>query len=144
MNHMEHLRLAGAMAAIGFVFTSKPWLQILNNLSPEVGLIVKNVIVFFVILSLHYIDGMIGPPHRQALGFLFVYTAFNVIFNYQSQWITDAKAVNVENQTPDGALYKRARSVFTPEMSRLVVFVLIPFIFILVGSTLITKRVKLD
>jgi hypothetical protein len=140
----EHLRLAGAIAATGFVFTSKPWLRFLDRLSPEVGLILKNIIIFLVIFGLHYVDGLIGPPHRQALGFLLMYSAFNIIFNYQSHWITDVGAENVEHQTPDGALYERARSLFSPDISRLVVFVLIPFIFILTGSTLIPKRVKLD
>jgi hypothetical protein len=40
-------------------------------------------------------------------------------------------------------LYHRARMLFSPDVSRLIVFVLIPFLFILVGSRL-AKRVKLD
>jgi hypothetical protein len=141
---MKHIRLALAVAVTGFVFTSKPWLKFLNSLSPETGLLIKNIVVFIVILGLHRIDGFIGTPHRQALGFLLVYTAFTIVFNYQSQWITEAGTENVEHQTPDGALYVRARTMFTPEMSRIVVFVLIPFIFVIFGSTLVTKRVKLD
>lgn len=140
----EHLRLATAIAVAGFFFTSKPWLQFLNRLSPEIGLLVKNIVIFLTVFSLHYVDGLVGPPHRQALGILLVYSAFNIIFDYQSRWITDAGAENVEQQTADGALYERARRVFKPEISRLVVFVLIPFIFIIIGSKLVTKRVKLD
>jgi len=141
---MEHLRLAGAIALTGFVFTSKPWLQFMNTLSPEGGLIVKNLIIFLCIFSFHSIDGLVDQPRRQALGFFLVYSAFNIIFNYQSRWIMEAGAERVEQQSPDGALYERARSVFTPEMSRLMVFVLTPFIFILIGSKLISKRIKLD
>lgn len=140
---MEHLRLASAIAAVGFIFTSRPWLGIMDRLSPEAGLLVKNVIIFLTILGLHYIDGLVGPPRRQALGFLLVYSAFSVIFNYQSEWIKDAGAENIGEQTTDGALYHRARGFFSPDVSRLIVFVLVPFLFILVGSRL-AKRVKLD
>ena len=140
---MEHLRLASAIAAVGFIFTSRPWLGIMNRMSPEAGLLVKNVIIFLTILGLHYIDGIVGPPHRQALGILLVYSAFSVIFNYQSEWISESGAENIEEQTTDGALYHRARMFFSPDVSRLIVFVLIPFLFILVGSRL-AKRVKLD
>ena len=140
---MEHLRLASAIATAGFIFTSRPWLRTMDRLSPEAGLLVKNIVIFLTVFSLHYVDGLVGPPHRQALGILLVYSAFNIIFNYQSQWISDAGAENVEKQTPDGALYHRARGFFSPDVSRLIVFVLVPFIFILIGSRL-AKRVKLD
>jgi len=141
---MERIRLALAVAVTGFVFTSKPWLKFLNSLNPESGLLIKNIVIFLVILILHRIDLFIGRPSRRALGFLLVYTAFSIVFNYQSRWITEVGAENVEHQSPDGALYIRARTVFSPEISRLVVFVLIPFIFVIFGSTLVTKRVKLD
>jgi hypothetical protein len=140
----EHLRLAAAIAAAGFIFTSRPWLRFINRLSPEAGLLVKNVIIFSTVLGLHYVDGLVGTPHRQALGILLVYTAVSMIFNYQSRWINEAGAENVEKQTPDGAMYERARSLFSPEVSRLVTFVLVPFILILVGSKFVSKRVELD
>jgi hypothetical protein len=140
---MEHLRLASAIAAAGFIFTSRPWLQFLNRQSPEGGLLIKNIVIFLTVFSLHYVDGLVGPPHRQALGLLLVYTAFSMIFDYQSRWISEAGAENVGKQTSDGATYERARMFFSPDVSRLVTFVLVPFLFILVGSRL-AKRVKLD
>lgn len=138
------LGLAVAIAVIGFIFTSKQWLQFINSLSPEAGLVLKNVIIFLIILGLHSVDDVVDSPHRQALGVLLMYSAFNIIFNYQSEWIHDAKAPNVDKQTPDGALYERARSLFSPDMSRIIVFVLVPFIFVIIGSSLISKRVKLN
>jgi len=140
----EHIRLAAVIAAVGFIFTSRSWLQLMNRLSPEAGLLVKNVIIFSIVFGLHYVDGLIEIPHRQALGILLVYTAVSMIFNYQSRWIIEAGAGNVENQTPDGATYERARSLFSPDVSRLVTFVLVPFILILIGSRFVSKRVKLD
>jgi hypothetical protein len=82
-----HVKLAGAVAVAGLIFTSRTWLQWINTLGPETGLIVKNVIIFFVIYILHFVDGLVGPPRRQALGFLLMFIAFDIIFNYQSGWI---------------------------------------------------------
>jgi hypothetical protein len=141
---MEHLRLASAIAVAGFIFTSRPWLQFLNRQSPEGGLLIKNIVIFLTVLSLHYVDGLVGPPRRQALGLLLVYTAFSMIFDYQSRWISEAGAENVEKQTSDGAMYERARKFFSPDASRLVTFVLVPFLFILFGRMLVVKRVELD
>lgn len=141
---MEHLKLASAIAAVGFVFTSRPWLQFLNRQSPETGLLIKNIVIFSTVFGLHYVDCLVGTPHRQALGFLLVYTAFNMIFNYQSRWISEAGAENVEKQTPDGSTYERARRFLSPEASRLVTFVLVPFLFILIGSKIFSKRIELD
>lgn len=141
---MDHIRLASAIATIGFVFTSRPWLGLINRMSPEVGLMVKNIVIFLTVMSLHYVDGLVGPPHRQAFGFLMIYSAFNIIFDYQSGWISEAGAENVEKQTPDGAIYERMRRIFTPDVSRLMTFVLVPFMFIIIGSMFISKRVELD
>lgn len=141
---MEHLKLASAIAAVGFVFTSRPWLQFLNRQSPETGLLIKNIVIFSTILGLHYVDGMVDAPRRHALGLLLVYIAFNIIFNYQSRWISEADAENVDKQSPDGATYERARRFLSPEASRLVTFVLIPFLFILIGSKIFSKRIELD
>jgi hypothetical protein len=90
------------------------------------------------------VDGLIGQPHQQALGFLLVYVSFSMIFNYQSEWITDSGAENVERQTPDGAVYHRVRNLgLNPDAARIVTFVIVPFVLFLVGSQFI-KRGKLN
>ena len=139
-------RAAGIIALLGFLFTSKPWLQWLNTLSPEGGLLVKNVIVFLSIYILHFIDGVVARPHMNALGILLMYTAFMMIFNYQSEWISDNDFDRVGEQTPDGAAYHRMRSTFglSPEMSRLVVFVVIPFVLFYAGNTLRHRGQRLN
>ena len=80
--------------------------------------------------------------HGQAVGVLLLYVAFVMIFNYQSDWIQDAKADNVSDQTIDGAIYNRSREILklSPEMSRLVTFVVIPFVLVLVGSRLVNSK----
>lgn len=139
---IKHLQLAGILALTGFIFTSKPWLQWLNTLSPEFGLLVKNVVILLILIMLHSTDSIIGTPHIQALGVLLMYTAFTIIFNYQSGWIDDAGAPNIELETPDGAIYERTRTILglKPENARLVTFVVVPFVLFLVGSNLVRRQ----
>jgi hypothetical protein len=140
-----HVRLAGAVALAGLVFTSRTWLMWINSLGPEAGLIVKNFIIFLVIYFLHSLDGFVGAPRRQALGFLLMFTSFYIIFNYQSEWIKEAGAVNVERQTPDGAIYHRARGAgLGSDAARILTFVLVPFLLFMVGSYVVKKGKKLN
>ena len=146
MTH-QSLRLASAIAAAGFIFTSRPWLRWLNTLSPEVGLLVKNVIIFLIVYGLHvFVDGGVRPPHVQALGLLLVYTGFMIVFNYQSRWIEEAGTPEVEKQTPDGATYERARTTLgmSPDAARLFTFVFVPFVFVLVGSHLKRGVIRME
>jgi hypothetical protein len=140
-----HVRLAGAVALAGLIFTSRTWLGWINTLGPEMGLIVKNIIIFTVIYILNAIDDVIGPPRRQALGYLLMFMAFNIIFNYQSGWIEDLGAENVERQTPDGAIYHRVRGAgLGPDAARIVTFVLAPFLLFMAGSFMLRNGQKLN
>ena len=140
---MLHIRLAAVIALLGFVFTSRPWLQWLHTLGPETGLFIKHITILMSIFVLSRIDPRIKFVHHgQAVGVLLLYVAFVMIFNYQSDWIQDAKADNVSDQTIDGAIYNRSREILklSPEMSRLVTFVVIPFVLVLVGSRLVNSK----
>ena len=140
-----HVRLAGAVALAGLIFTSRPWLGLINTLGPEAGLIVKNLVIFGVIFLLHFVDGLVGPPRRQALGFLLMYIAFDVIFNYQSGWIKEVRADNVERQTPDGAIYHRARGAgLGSDAARVVTFVVAPFLLFMAGSFIVKRGQRLN
>ena len=145
---MTHLKLAGFIALAGLVFTSRPWLQFLNKMSPEAGLLIKNIIVLGVIYALHFTDGAVSMPHRSALGIFLIYVAFMMIFNYQSDWIEESGSDNVGDQTADGAVYHRARETLNlkPELARLVTFVLVPFVLVFAGSRLVKRgqRMRLD
>lgn len=142
-----HLPLAATIASLGFVFTSRPWLQWLHTLGPEMGLLVKHIIILISIYLIGFVDPYIKfVHHRQVLGVLLVYVSFVMIFNYQSDWIQDAKADNVGDQTLDGAVYHRAREVFklSPEVSRIVTFVVVPFLLVLTGARFVHNGQKLN
>jgi hypothetical protein len=140
-----HVKLAGAVALAGLLFTSRTWIGWINTLGPEAGLIVKNLVIFIVIYVLNAVDGVVGPPRRQALGYLMMFMAFNIIFNYQSGWIEDLGAENVERQTPDGAIYHRVRGAgLGPDAARIVTFVLAPFLLFMAGSFVLKRGQKLN
>ena len=140
-----HVKLAAAVALAGLVFTSRPWISWINTLGPEAGLIVKNIVIFIVIYILNAVDDVVGPPRSQALGYLLMFMAFNIIFNYQSEWIEDLGAENVERQTPDGAIYHRVRGVgLGPDAARVVTFVVVPFSLFMAGSFVLRRGQKLN
>lgn len=144
---MIHLRLALAFAFTGFVFTSKLWLRWLHSLGPEQGLIAKWVAILGVIYFLDFADPTLKLEHKtQAIGVIMVIAAFNMIFNYQSEWIDDSGSGNVQIQTPDGALYHRAREVLGlgPELARVLVFAVVPFLLVFFGSRLVRNGQKLN
>ena len=104
---------------------------------------IKHVIILTCIFVLARVDPRIKFAHHgQAVGVLILYVAFVMIFNYQSEWIRDAKADNVGVQTIDGAIYHRSRETLklSPEVSRMLTFVVIPFILVLVGSRLVNGK----
>lgn len=145
---MRHLGLAGIIALTGFVFTSRTWLNFLDKLEPETGLLIKNAVVLFIIYMMHLVDPNVSAPHVRAVGVFLIYTAFMMIFNYQSDWIEDSKSENVGDQTVDGAVYHRARETLnlSPELARLVTFVIVPGLLVFAGSGLVKRgqRMNLD
>ena len=108
---------------------------------------VKWVAILGAILLLDWADPSLKLEHKtQALGVVMVLAAFNLIFNYQSEWIDESGSGNVQVQTPDGALYRRARTVLglEPDMARLFVFVLVPFVLVFFGSRLVRNGSKIN
>jgi hypothetical protein len=145
---MRHLKLASLIGVAGFIFTSKTWLNFLHKFKPETGMLVKNVAVLFLIFLAHLIDSSVSVPHVQAMGAFLIYVAFMMIFNYQSDWIEESGSGNVGDQTVDGAVYHRARETLnlSPELARLVTFVMVPFALVFMGSRLMRngQKVRID
>lgn len=138
-----HIRLAASFAVLGFIFTSKPWLKQLDKYSPEVGLIIKHFVILLSIYILAWCDPYIKFVHpHQAIGVLLIYISFVMIFNYQSGWIKDANATNVEEQTLDGVVYHRSKQLLNnePHMARIFSFVIIPFMLVVFGSQLVHHK----
>ena len=142
---MKHLKLAALVAASGFIFTSRPWLNFLHKFKPEKGILIKNAVILTVIFLMHLMDPSVSVPHVRAAGVFLIYVAFMMIFNYQSDWIDESGSENVGDQTVDGAVYHRARETLNlkPELARLVTFVLVPFVLVFAGSRIIRNGQKM-
>jgi len=111
------------------------------------GLIIKHSVILLSIYILAWSDPYIKfVHHHQALGVLLLYMTFVLIFNYQSGWIKDIKAENVEEQTFDGVIYHRSKQIpnIEPQMARIVSFVIIPFILVIIGSQLVHHKQKVN
>ena len=144
---MYNFRLAFAFAVMGFIFTSRTWLQWLNTFNPETGLALKHIAILMAIIIINYLDTSIKLEYKTgALGIFLVYMAFMIIFNYQSKWVEEAGSSNVQDQTPDGVLYLRSRTNLNlnPEVARIVTFVLVPFVLAFIGSRLLRRGQKLN
>lgn len=141
---MIHLKLALGFLVLGFIFTHKLWLNWLASLPIETGLFVKQAIILAVIYNLHYIDPSVRPHRVYGIGVYLVYLAFQIIFNYQSKWVSESGSQSVEDQTPDGVIYHRIRSVVDPETARLFTFVIVPFVLVIFGSKFIRNGQKLN
>ena len=145
---MRHLKLASLFSFSGFIFTSRPWLNFLNKFEPEKGLLIKNAVALLLIFLMHLVDPSVALPHRQAIGVFLIYIAFMMIFNYQSDWIQESGSENVGDQAVDGVVYHRARTTLnlSPELSRLITFVLVPFVLVFFGSKILRngQKMRLD
>ena len=142
-----HVRLAFAFALVGFVFTSKTWFGILSRLGPEMGLALKYASIVATIFLISRVDPSLKfGSSNQKVGAVLVALAFLLVFNYQSEWIEDSGSEHISVQTPDGAIYRRVREItgLSPEMTRLVTFVAVPFLLVLGGSKLIRNGQKLN
>jgi len=144
---MYHFRLALTFAVMGLIFTSRTWLQWLNTFSPEAGLAIKHAAILLAIIILNYSDNSIKIEYKTgALGIFLVYMAFMIIFNYQSKWVEESGSSNVQDQTPDGVIYLRARTNLNlnPDLARIVTFVLVPAVLVFAGSKLLRRGQKLN
>lgn len=140
---MAQLRLALAVAFVGFVFTSQTWLNFLGTLGPEVGLGAKCLAILLSILFIDRIDPSVHLIHSQyrPVDLILVYGALALIFGYRSKWVDDSGSKAVIEQTVDGAVYDRVKKEtnLDPEKTRLVTFVLLPFLIVIFG--LVVKRI---
>ena len=134
---MAQVKLALSVAFVGFVFTSQTWLNFLGTLGPEVGLVVKGAAILLSVLFIDKIDPSIHLIHQQyrPIDIILVYGALALIFGYSSKWVKDSGSHHVTEQTVDGAVYDRVQkeTKLDPQKTRLVTFVLLPFMMVLLG-----------
>jgi hypothetical protein len=162
MGKLETLYLPIIFACIGFLISSKSWLLFLDSLNPAQGLAVYYFIVFVTISVLQYFGLVIGgqkmQSFRQTIGEILIIFSFFILFNFESQyvqWVVDksknnnassasANCTTVYDQSEDGATYYIVNGITnSPEKSRYITFIAIPFILTLIGVMLVQEKIEI-
>lgn len=155
---MNLLALPIIFACIGFLVSTKSWLLFLDTLNPAQGLAVYYFIVFITISVLQYFGLVIGgqkmQSFRQTIGEILIIFSFFILFNFESQYVqwvvdksknnTSSNCTTVYDQSEDGATYYLVNSsINSPEKSRYITFVIIPFILTLIGVMLVQEKIEI-
>jgi hypothetical protein len=154
----RELGLAAALAVAGFFFSERGFLNWLNTLTPIEGLIFYYVVLFISILALSKLGLVVGDVKfnlsTQAIGAVLILFAFFVVVDWTSAYnqyaltgvMPSANSFSTAYlQDEDGAAFYfwNVVSGFNPEDSRLLTFVLTPFLLASVGAALVTKKIRL-
>jgi len=146
--------LAIAFGILGFVLSSRQSILYLNTLDPISGLVVYYALMtgaLFVLSKAGLIVANIRiTGSQQVLGTLLIIFAFFILVNFESaytQYVTEGKltgASRVFFESEDGATFyfwHDVMKVVDIEQSRVLTYIITPFILVIIGSTLATKKV---
>lgn len=150
-------KLPVALAVLGWLFTTKPFLMFLDRRSPATGLLVYYACLTAAVYGLQLLGlSVAGTPHttiRQLVGTMLVLFAFFIVVDWEScyvQTITKGSCDEVSNvylSAEDGATYwgwSKLLPRASPDTLRLLTYVLVPFVLALLGSYLIRGPITLS
>ena len=155
---MYKIFLPIVFAIIGYLFTTDKMILLMDSLSPPQGLLFYYSILFLVITILQYFGLVIGDVKmnsvQQTLGEMLILFAFFIIVDFESryiQWVVDdnrteksSNCTGVYLQSEDGATYDIInRWINNPRSSRIITFVVIPFLLTLIGVNMIASKIQL-
>lgn len=140
-----------ALAVIGFVFTTQPFLLWYNTLSPALGLLLYYGILGVVVLLLQFLGLVVGGIRFnnwvQTLGTLLLTFAFFVVVDWESCYIQQIVGMDCDDSSPilfaseDGATYYLWSQLgFGIQGARLLTYVVTPFVLALVALLMIRQQ----
>ena len=162
MRLQEMFALPCAFALIGYLFTTKKMILFLNTLTPFQGLLFYYFQLFTIINVLQCFGLVIGSYKMttisQSIGELLIIFSFFIIVNFESyfvQWSVDSNTKKDENkskncttiylQSEDGATYDLVDGYLNnPPLSRIITFIVVPFVLTFLGTQLITHKISLS
>lgn len=153
----EDKLLVGALAVMGFLFSSREWLMWLNTLTPISGLVVYYIVLFFSLLILSKAGLIINQVKisnpKQVFGLLMVTFAFFIVVGFSSaytQWVTNSNIdiSPVFVQCEDGSVFYAWSQVIPPvaanmEMLRILTYVVSPVLIGFIGVGLVKGRIEI-
>lgn len=150
------LQLSLTFALLGFIFSSRKWIKKIDSLSPTNGLLLYYIIIYITIYILSFFGLVIGHSkiknYTHTLGVIMILFSYFIIFDWESEYINivtkgdfdRTKVSKVYLQSEDGATfdlyYKLTKNV---ELSRILTFVITPFVLTFLGSLLIQNKIQL-
>lgn len=150
------LQLASFFSLLGLIFSTKKWIKYIDNLSPSQGLLIYYLIIYITIYILARLGLVIGHSkitnYIHTLGVVMIIFAFFILFNWESEYINiiakgeydQQKLSNIYLQSEDGAtfdiFYKFTKNLY---LSRILTFIVTPFVLTFIGSMLIEEKIKL-
>lgn len=153
---LNSFQLAFLFSILGFVFSSRKWILFLDSLSPSQGLIIYYTIIYTSVYLLSLTGLVIGHSkitnYTHTLGIVMILFSFFIIFNWESEYINlvtksgfdTNKISKVYLQSEDGATFDFYYTLTkNQKLSRILTFIVTPFVLTFIGSMLITNKVKL-
>ena len=148
--------LASALAALGFLLTTRPYIFWLNNVTPLVGLAVYYVILYGALYLLSKagltVLNVKIEQNAQTVGLLMITFAFFITVDLTSSYVqfvatgSAAGIANVYLQSEDGAVFwvwQHLLPLAGDEVWRILTYVLTPFTLALVGCGFVTGKIKI-
>jgi hypothetical protein len=153
---LKEFLLALVIALMGLLFSTKLWLKFLDSLNPILGFFVYYLILYSVMFGLGLLGlvafGIKIKDPLQVLGLLMVAFAFFITTNWESsfvQYTTTGSfegASNTFYASEDGAtwyFFYNILGISNILISRILTFVITPFLFALGGLYLASGKIKL-
>ncbi|OIP20532.1 hypothetical protein AUJ91_01110 [archaeon CG2_30_31_98] len=149
----RELSLAVIIVVFGFLFSTKEFLLFLNTLNPIYGFMLYYFILFLVLFVFSKFGFVIMNVKIQnivqVIGSTMIAFAFFIVVGWESayvQYITLGSYGEISNiflQSEDGAVWYfwyNIIGIVNIELARLLTFVITPFVLVIVGGLLVTKR----
>jgi len=148
--------LVVAIALMGFVFSMREWILWLDTLNPLGGLLVYYFILYVSLivlgrLGLVVFNVKIDDP-LQTGGLVLVTYAFFAVVNNESPYVQFVTGRSMEAVSPvfygseDGALFwffQRILPFASMDVLRVMTFIVAPFIITLIGTMLVSKKIRI-
>jgi hypothetical protein len=153
---LNSFQLALLFCILGGLFSSRKWILFLDTLSPRQGLVIYYTIIYTSVYLLSLTGLVIGHSkitnYTHTLGIVMILFSFFIIFNWESEYINlvtksefdTNKISNIYLQSEDGATFDFYYTLTkNQKLSRILTFIVTPFILTFSGSLLITEKIKL-
>lgn len=152
----NELLLAFAFGVIGFAVTTREAIMAMNSTDPIIGLLGYYAILYSTLFLLAHFGLVIYKFNikspTQTLGLLLITFSFFIIFDWTSCYINTVVHGSCTGISPvyfsseDGATYyfwDTVMRINNPEISRLLTYSLTPFLLVMIGSTMVSQKIRL-